>query len=319
MVAKPRRRIRARRVAAQEPSEASALPCTLRVKARLPELSAAERRVAKFVLADERRILELSLAQAARQAGTSEASLLRFCRQLGYRGYPGFKIALAQELAVRSDAARQSAADVRLKQSDDLPDVPARVLTSTIRSLEQTLSNLNLGEYQRAVHALLRARRVDIYGVSTSAGIGVDAANKLMRLGVPCQVFSDAHVQLMAAAALGKGDVAIGFSHSGQTRETVEALAAARASGATTIAVVNFEGSRLAQHADITLRTASFETVFPRDTMVSRISQLAIIDALYAGVVLEGYARFKGRLARVDGLLAGKLLPRRDTARVGGR
>jgi DNA-binding MurR/RpiR family transcriptional regulator len=44
--------------------------------------------------------------------------------------------------------------------------------------------------------------------------------------------YGDAHLQAMAAASLAKGDVAIGLSHSGSTRDVVDALAAARKSGA---------------------------------------------------------------------------------------
>jgi RpiR family carbohydrate utilization transcriptional regulator len=183
------------------------------------------------------------------------------------------------------------------------------VLGRTMRSLEETLRTLDPDEYQRAVRALLAAERVDVYAVSGSASIGVDAAAKLLRIGIRCQVFSDSHLQLMAASSLGPRSVAVGISHSGRTKDTVLALEAARRSRATTIAIANHGATHLLKHADIRLLTASFEAALPRDSLVSRISQMAVMDALYLGVLLEGYPRFRGRLARVEQILADKLYP----------
>ena len=134
-------------------------------------------------------------------------------------------------------------------------------------------------------------RRVDIYGIGASALVGSDLHQKLHRIGMVSFAWSDPHLALTAAAVLTPGDVAVGISHTGTTIDTVDALRVARARGATTIAITNFEGSPLVAEADLTLLTAARETTFRSGAMSSRIAQLALIDCLFAGVAQRSYAQ----------------------------
>jgi DNA-binding MurR/RpiR family transcriptional regulator len=85
--------------------------------------------------------------------------------------------------------------------------------------------------------------------------------------------------------------VAIAISHTGTTTDTVDALRAARESGATTIAITNFVPSPLTGCADLVLATAARETTFRSGATASRIAQLAVIDCLFVGVAQRDYDR----------------------------
>ena len=131
-----------------------------------------------------------------------------------------------------------------------------------------------------AARLLTEARRIDIYGVGYSSFTAHDAKLKLARLGLVVDAFGDAHLQAMAAATLNKGDAAIGISHSGSTRDVVDALATARKAGATTIAVTNFSPSPITRAADVVLLTAAPESAFGGEVLASRIAQLCVVDVL---------------------------------------
>ena len=114
---------------------------------------------------------------------------------------------------------------------------------------------------------------------------------KFTRLGLNADSYGDAHLQAMAAALLGKGDVAIGISHSGTTSETIAALDAARGRGATTVAVTNFPVSPLAREADLVLTTAARETSLRSGATASRIAALTVVDCLYIAVAQRNLPR----------------------------
>ena len=139
--------------------------------------------------------------------------------------------------------------------------------------------------------AIAAAKRVDIYGIGASAIVGTDLQSKLHRIGVVAFAWNDPHIALTSATLLAKGDVAIGISHSGTTSETIEALEAARARGATTIAITNFPLSLLAARADRVLTTAARETSLRSGATASRIAALTVVDCLYIAVAQRHLSR----------------------------
>jgi DNA-binding MurR/RpiR family transcriptional regulator len=131
--------------------------------------------------------------------------------------------------------------------------------------------------------------RVDIYGASGSALIGAEMQFCLHRIGIATWAWADIHNGLASSALLTPGDVALGISHSGQTRETIEMLTEAGDHGATTIALTSFPRSPLAEVADIVLLTATQATTFRPDALSARHPQLIVLDLLYIAVAQRTY------------------------------
>jgi DNA-binding MurR/RpiR family transcriptional regulator len=164
-------------------------------------------------------------------------------------------------------------------------------------ALEETRKVLDSAAVARAVDAILGARRVEIYGIGTAAPIAQDAAYRFIRLGLPVACVVDSHAQAVSGGFAGREAATLTISHSGRTVETLAATRNAKAGGATTIVITNFGRSPLLEHADIVLHTAARETRFRMEAMSSRTAQLAVIDILYASIVLK---RWDGSLKAID-------------------
>jgi DNA-binding MurR/RpiR family transcriptional regulator len=132
---------------------------------------------------------------------------------------------------------------------------------------------------------------VDNYGISGSALVGAEMQLCLHRIGLAAWAWTDVHNGLASAALLRKGDVALGVSHTGQTRETIEMLAEAGSSGATTVALTSFPRSPLAEVADIVLLHAMQATTFRPDALSGRHPQLVVLDLLYIAVAQRTHDR----------------------------
>ena len=249
--------------------------CLLRIKSAAEMFKPAEKSVAEFVLANPGQVMQMSVSEAARDSGVGESTVIRFCRALGYKGYQEFKLRLAQDLVEPVEFIHSN-----ISFGDSTADLAQKVFQTNIKAVGDTMKALDPEMVEVAAKALAEAERVDIYGVGYSSFTALDAKLKFVRLGLIADSYGDAHLQAMAAASLNKGDVAIGISHSGSTKDVVDSLALARKSGAATIAITNFSPSPITRASDIVLLTASPESPLGGEVLTSRIAQLCVLDVL---------------------------------------
>jgi DNA-binding MurR/RpiR family transcriptional regulator len=259
------------------PSIGPAAGVLSRLDSLIPSLRESERKIAEYVLARPAEVIYLSITELADRTETSEASVIRFAQRLGFPGYAALKIALAMDL-------RASAAPGEPEPETDIGAIKRKVLQVNIKALEDTVQLLDDAALAQAVEALVRARRIEVYGVGGSAAVAQDAAFSLMRVGLPVVCIIDPHIQVMSAVQLRQGDVALAISLSGSTRDTVEALQLARDAGATCLCITRYARSPITHVAHITLLAAARPAVVAGYPLLGRIAQLAVVDVLAAAV-----------------------------------
>src|SRR5688572_17447898 len=247
--------------------------CLLRIKSGMEMFKPSERTVAEFVLAQPEQVMQMSISEVARDIGVGESTVIRFCRALGYKGYQEFKLRIAQDLVEPVEFIHEN-----ISFADNPGELAQKVFQTNIKAVEDTRRSLDPEMVEVAARALAQARKIDIYGVGYSSFTALDAKFKFVRLGLVADSYGDAHLQAMAAASLQKGDVAIGISHSGSTKDVVDALTAARKAGASTIAITNFSPSPITRASDVVLLTASPESPLGGEVLTSRIAQLCVLD-----------------------------------------
>jgi DNA-binding MurR/RpiR family transcriptional regulator len=277
-----------------------------RVRIRLPEFTGALQRVAELVLADPAAAARATIVELAERSGTSPATVTRFCRALGFEGYSDLRLGIAGETG---RAARSAGWTIdigrEIQPTDPMDRVLDQIMAADTRAMHNTAALLDLGEVERAADAIAAGGRVDIYGEGGSALVGGEMQFSLHRIGVAAWAWSDVHNGLASAAQLRAGDVALGISHSGQTRETIELIAEAGSHGASTVALTSFPRSPLAEVADIVLLTATQATTFRPDALSARHPQLVVLDLLYIAVAQRtherAHAAFQRTARAVDG------------------
>ncbi len=238
------------------------------------KMGQAEKRIADWLLENPGEILPLSIIDLADKCNCSEATVVRFARRLGFRGYQDLKIALAQE-------TNSTSVSTNITVNDSMEEIYDKVCNDIYCSLERTKMVLNTTVMEEVCKKIASADKIVIFGLGNSASIALDASHKLQRIGYNAYAYSDNHMQAIVASHLTNSDVAIGISHSGSSKDIVEALKIAKEIGATTIAITNSGKSPIQKHSDLTLFTASDETKHNILALNSRIAQLSIINAIY--------------------------------------
>lgn len=279
------------------------LPCTVLIKSKYNMMKKSEKKVADYILTRKDAWLNMTVLEAAAEMSVSEASVIRFCKLLGYSGYSELKLQVARE---SGNVREEGIADLNIDHGDTPDSIPDKVIMRTMQGLEDTRRVFDRAEYIKALRAIAGASVIDIYGMGGSYAVALDIEIKLIKLGKHCRTYSDSHLQIMSANTLDSGCVAVGVSHSGRTIETVDALRAAHKCGAVTVCLTNADDSPITQTSDIKLITACYETNFLSESMVSRILQLAVVDMLYLGLILLDYDKNIGKLNRINDSLLEK-------------
>jgi len=290
-------------------TEAREAPLHLRLRMSLPQLRESERKVARVLLAQPADASRKGIVNLARSAGVSEGTVVRLCRALGFRGFTDFKVHFIADLAASDPRAHPAAmedAGDGIKQDDDIAAIARKIFHMDMQALADTLLVLDTARIEVAVQAIAAAQRVEVFGAGASSLIAQDAAYRFMRVGVTALGLADPDLQVIHASLLGEDDVAIAISHSGETRNTIDALALAAETRARTIAITNFPHSTLARLADITLATSVPEAPWPGDAVLTRIVQMSLVDTLCVATFMRKEGDAVGRIQKIDKALERK-------------
>ena len=252
---------------------------SLKIKMLYNAFGTAERKIADWIAENPGKIISLSIVELAEQCKCSEATIVRFSKKLGLDGYQDLKISLASE--------SKPVVSTTISANDSADEMFDKVCNEIYCSLELTKKALDPAALSAAANAICSARKIVLFGLGNSASVALDASHKFIRAGLNAAACSDNHMQMIVASHLSEGDVAIGVSHSGSSKDIVEALKVAREHGAKTIAITNVGKSPINKAADVVLNTSSAETSYSILALNSRIAQLAIIDTLYYYVVFN--------------------------------
>jgi DNA-binding MurR/RpiR family transcriptional regulator len=254
---------------------------TNKMRALYTTLGPAERRIADCIFENAHEIVGISITDLAARCACGYATVVRFSRKLGLEGYQELKLRVAAELGASSDISKA------IDKGDSCYEIFQKRIADISASLHGTEAVLDPEQLEKCAKMILDAERIVIFGLGNSAAIAQDAAHKLLRLGLCAQACCDNHLQAIIASHLSRGSVAIGISHSGASRDIVEAMRLCKIGGASTIAITNYGTSPLSEESDITLFTRSEETKHSILAMSSRIAQLAIFDTIYTYIVLN--------------------------------
>jgi len=272
----------------------------------LDTFSKSERKVAEVIMASPATVIHASIAALAKQANISEPTVNRFCRRLDTKGYPDFKLHLAQSLANGTPYVNR-----HVDENDSADEYTAKIFESTMASLELARKSLDTGTINRSVDLLTQANKISFFGLGASAVVAHDAQNKFFRFNVPVVYFDDILMQRMSAINSRQGDVVVVISHTGRTKSLVEVAALAKENDATVIGITT-HNSPLAKECNIVLAIDVAEDTDLYMPMSSRIAQLTLIDVLATGFTLRRGSKFRDNLKKVKDSLRSSRFERKE-------
>lgn len=263
------------------------------IQKNLDTFSKSERKVAEVIIASPHVAIHSSIATLAKMALVSEPTVNRFCRRLDTKGFPDFKLHLAQSLALGTPYVNRNV------DEDDGPSAyTSKIFESTMACLDNAKESLDISLVNRAVDVLTQANKISFFGLGASSSVAHDALNKFFRFNIPVSCFDDIVMQKMSSMNSSEGDVIVLISHTGRTKALVEVAQLARNNDAFVIAITAYD-SPLALQSNLVLSMSVPEDTDIYMPMASRIAQLVLIDVLATGFTLRRGSKFRDNLKRV--------------------
>ncbi|AHG75669.1 MurR/RpiR family transcriptional regulator [Mannheimia varigena] len=247
-------------------------------------LTKTEKKIAAAILSQPELLNQCSLSEVASQLDVGEATFIRFCRTLGFKGYTDFKLELAIELATQNQDNRVLL-DTDVAESDTTQDIAEKLKASLSNVITETINLLDFEVLEKVVEELRKAKRIFLFGVGSSGLTAEDAKHKLMRIGLQTDAVTNNHFMYMQAALVEEGDLVIGISHSGYSEEVVKSLRFSRANKATTIAITHNLRSPVTEEANYVLINGNRQGHMQGDSIGTKMSQLFVLDLIYTLLV----------------------------------
>ena len=242
------------------------------------QLTSAEKRVADFVADHKQKTQYMSISELSEEAGVAEATVTRFCKRLGCKGYNAFKLAVANSVAGRIDSLPPES---EITPDDSIAELGRKLYMADRDAMAQTLELLRPDDVKKAADILCAADNVLCMGQGGSMLLAQECAH-LFSTSVPhFRAVSDSHLQAIAAAHLTERDAVIYYSYSGSTEELLKNLRVVQDRGARVILITRFPKSPGAAYADVVLQCGSREGLLQMGSVAARVAQLYLTDVLF--------------------------------------
>jgi DNA-binding MurR/RpiR family transcriptional regulator len=267
--------------------------CIARLRSVYNMLSPKAAMVADYIFAHAEEVIAISITDLAAKAGVSQFSVVNCVKTAGYKGYSDFKVALALGMNQSKMLLLGGLSD-----TDNPYDVLLHTMQKKSQSLLDTLTLISETSFNRVVEMIMSARRIETYGIGSSAHAAEYLEFHLRRMGYNTAFYRDPNYQVMSASVLGAGDLAIGFSTSGETKSVVDAIRNARQNGSATVVVTSFAESSLVKQADCVILTTYSNPDFFRATNNSVPEQVSVASAIVLAIARSSKEHAIENLAR---------------------
>lgn len=269
------------------------------------QLTGSEKKIADYVMLHQKDTQFMSISDLAEESKVAEATISRFCKRLGYKGYNAFKLAVANSTAVRSSANPLSG---EVLPEDSVGDMCRKIYAADVEAVTQTLELIRPEAIVAAADMLVEAGRVLCMGQGGSMLLAQEAAHLFSTAMPNFYAVDDSHIQAIRAALLSPGDVVIYFSYSGSTKDLIDVLKIARERGGKTILITRFSKSPGAAYADLVLECGSQEGPLQLGSIAARMAQMYLVDVLFSEVCRRDIGGIRLRRKQVADALADKHL-----------
>lgn len=269
------------------------MSCIFKIRESLPTCTSMEKRLADYIIKNKDQVINYSTQLLAEESNTSAATVVRYSKKLGYKGFQHLKIDLAKD-----NSDEDFSFDNIILEDDSVDTLIKKSYVSNFKTLEQTYRLLNTTNIEKAVDVLCNCGTIYLVGVGGSAIICEDLVHKLTRINKKVVFYQNFHILLHTLTYIKSNDALIAVSYSGETNEVVDSVKIANKAGAPTIVITQFTKNTCSKLADIPLYVPTEEKEMRLGAISSRFSSFIISDLLYLGIAKEHVEDTKDKILK---------------------
>ena len=238
----------------------------------------AEKKIADYIMEHKEQAVDMTVGELAKASGTSDATVSRFCRSCGFKGFQNLKLTLAREILEEEHQSQEVTNDI---DRTDLEQSLKNILANKIAELTETIKMMDIKNLEVILDKLEHARMVQLAAVGNTIPVALDGAFKLNQLGIPAVAGDIWEAQAAYAFNLGPEDVVLIISNSGSSKRLETLALGAKENGSTLVLITNNRESPLAQICDYKIITATREKLLTEEFWFSRVTATTVIEIIY--------------------------------------
>ena len=245
-------------------------------------LTKSGKKIADYILSHVTETQYMSINNLSEESNVAQATISRFCRELGYEGYNDFKLGLAKSYIQRKNGnSYDENLYEAINNNDSIDNMCKKLLNTNVGALTHTLDLLDEKAIIKATDVLCEAKRVHCIGQGSSQIMALAAWGRFLTVDSKFTCIQDSHLQAIAVSLLKSDDVILCFSYSGATKDLLDVLPFAKTLGIKIILVTHFKKSPASEYADIIFLCGSTEGPLQMGSIATKISELFIIDVIF--------------------------------------
>lgn len=246
------------------------------------DLFEAEKKIASFVMNYQNEVIEMTVSSLANASGASEATIIRFCKKCGFKGFHDLKLNLAKQMMTSNETTTSNELDPNnLKQSLQ------NILANKVDEITQTISMMDEKVIRSVLDLMNKARVIQFAAVGNTIPVSLDAAYKFNQIGLTSMATPIHETQLALTYTLGADDLIVVISNSGASKDLITLLEVGNQKNIKSVAITNHDNSPIAELATYHITTATRERLFFNEYCFSRVSAITVIEALFLLLTAE--------------------------------
>lgn len=193
-------------------------------------------------------IAGMSCQDLGKATYTSAATVTRFCKKFGCKGYPDFKLRFLSD--VKGGQILSDSASVQLSERENMVTLLQKVSEVQTRALDATRKALSLSQLLRIQRLLLDNPYLDFYAYDTNIHLARYASSQFFHAGKIAAVYSETDIQVLNTLIAPEGHLAILISHTGENFKLIELARLLRRNGTKLIVITSSKETTLGKMAD---------------------------------------------------------------------
>lgn len=246
-----------------------------RIRRHYPMLSVSEKRIADFIIKNIGGKKIDTVVELAEESNTSPATVIRFCRSIGFKGFSDFKHYL-------QSGSSYNTSWINIDSNDSTAMIKEKTFRFNRTSVDETLAILDDGYLEQAVEYMEKAKTILIIGEGGSGASATAAFDAFLQIGLPVFFLEDPIFQVLGIGRAPKDSVVMLFNHSGQSTNIIDGARLAKKRNLKTIGFFGVVGSPLMKYIDIPLLTGMSDHPFFSDSLAARICELSVVSTIHA-------------------------------------
>lgn len=244
-------------------------------------MSERENRIADYLIGGGREIADYSIGELAEKTGTSPATIVRFCKTIGYNGYAELKFHMQQRnMTIMGN-------DMAITAQDHINSMKQKAVEFSCNAIRDSIMHTEDEAFEKAISEIVKAKTVYFFGSGSASGVALVSTSLFLSLGIPAFTIQDSVLQLRSVSYLDKNAVVIGINYDGYMKDVGDVLMVAKKAGASTILITSCDDTLLCGYADTVLLTLIRNNASALNISTTSICQLATIQTLQIGVWLR--------------------------------